>query len=136
MEIQLMENEEQIWKAKAKKSPISNNLVIRLITAIIKFIMFINGFRSKGEIVITNKRIIYSYQNYAWYCINTASNVEYISLNKVATISGGFKASFLCFCKTNALTVTTGGETNDYYFSGVSENEFQEKFNIIGSKFL
>ena len=58
MKIVLMENEQELWKIKARKEAYLI-FPINIIAAIIKFIL---GIRVPGELVFTNKRIIYVYK--------------------------------------------------------------------------
>ena len=97
MEIKLMNGENEIWRVKAKKE-IEQRVIFPL--NIIKAIFsLLSGNRTPGELVFTNKRVVFLYKRFTFFCIPQEESVEYTMLSTLQSISAGIKYGFLCFCK-------------------------------------
>ena len=78
MKIELMENEQEIWRLKARKEAYMM-FPINIIAAIIRFIL---GMRIPGELVFTDKRIIFVYKKITLCCIVQEEMLEYVMLSR------------------------------------------------------
>ena len=126
MKIVLMENEQELWKIKARKEAYLI-FPINIIAAIIKFIL---GIRVPGELVFTNKRIIFVYKKITLCCIVKEEMLEYTMLSRLTSISAGVKNAFLCLIKRDCITVNG---VDDYYSKGMNVDEIQTHITKIMS---
>ena len=126
MKIVLMENEHEIWKIKAKKEAY---LVfpINILAAIFRFLL---GIRVPGELLFTNKRIIFIYKKIQGCCIVKEEMLEYTMLAKVTSMSAGVKNAFLCLIKRDCITING---VDDYYSKGMNVDEIQNNISNVMS---
>ena len=123
MKIVLMEGEQEIWRMQAKKEPY---LVfpINILAAILKLF---SGIRVPGELLFTNKRIIFIYKKYVFCCIVQEEMLEYTMLSRVSSLSAGVKYT-ACFIKRDCITVNGG---DDYFTKGMNMDEIQSHISNV-----
>ena len=126
MKIVLMENEQELWRIKARKEAYLI-FPINIIAAIIKFLL---GIRVPGELVFTNKRIIFVYKKITLCCIVKEEMLEYTMLSRLTSISAGVKNALLCLIKRDCITVNG---VDDYYSKGMNVDEIQTHITKIMS---
>ena len=90
MKIVLMENEVEIWRIKAKKEEYKV-FPINIFYAIGKIFL---GIRVPGELLFTNKRVIFLYKKFTFFCIVKEEMLEYTMLSRITSISAGVKNAF------------------------------------------
>ena len=127
MNIELMEEEQEVWRLKVKKEEV-RMFPMNIITAIIRFII---GVRVPGELVFTDKRIIFIYKHIILCCIVKEEMLVYTMLNRVTSLSAGVKTGFLCLCKRDCLTINN---TDEYYFSGMKADQIQKNVTSVMNK--
>ena len=126
MNIELMENEQEIWKMKARKEAYMV-FPLNIIAAIIRFLL---GMRIPGELVFTDKRIIFVYKKITFCCIVKEEMLEYTMLSRLTSLSAGVKNGFLCLFKRDCVTVNG---VDDYYFKGMKVDEIQRNVTRVMS---
>ena len=126
MKIVLMDNEQEIWRIKAKKEAY---LVfpINILAAIIKFVL---GIRVPGELLFTNKRVIFIYKKITLCCIVKEEMLEYTMLSRITSMSAGVKNAFLCLIKRDCITING---VDDYYSKGLNVDEIQSNISKVMS---
>ena len=123
MKIVLMENEVEIWRIKAKKEEYKV-FPINIFHAIGKIFL---GIRVPGELLFTNKRIIFIYKKYEFCCIVQEEMLEYTMLSRVTSLSAGVKYP-ACFIKRDSITVNEG---YDYFTKGMSMDDIQSNISNV-----
>ena len=87
----VMEIEAELWAS-------SSNPIAQFLGAIQKFCARILGFRKKGYLVITDKRVVeVSTQNACW-CITVGRQIKYVLPSSVKEIGYTKQATCFCFC--------------------------------------
>ena len=126
MKIVLMDNEQEIWRIKAKKEAY---LVfpINILAAIIRFVL---GIRVPGELLFTNKRVIFIYKKITLCCIVKEEMLEYTMLSRITSMSAGVKNAFLCLIKRDCITING---VDDYYSKGLNVDEIQSNISKVMS---
>lgn len=120
--INLMADEEILWKEKADVIYVSPNLLIKIIVKIKYMLGWLMGNRHKGDIICNNKRIMYEAKSYFLWIFNYKSKYQTIYLNKLSGIDIGYEASFLIFFKSKVMTVYSSGMTAPtFVFKRISE---------------
>ncbi len=119
-----MENEQEIWKIKARKEAYMI-FPINIIAGIIKFFL---GIRVPGELVFTNKRIIFVYKKISLCCIVKEEMLEYTMLSRLTSVSAGVKNAFLCLIKRDCITING---TDEYFSKGMKADEIQSNITRV-----
>ena len=126
MNIELMENEQEIWRLKARKEAYMI-FPLNIIAGIIRFIL---GMRIPGELVFTDKRIIFVYKKITFCCIVKEEMLEYTMLSRITSMSAGVKNAFLCLIKRDCITING---VDDYYSKGLNVDEIQSNISKVMS---
>jgi len=124
MNIKYMDGETELWKTKARKEAYLM-FPLNIIVAIFRLLL---GIRIPGELIFTNKRIIFLYKKLTFCCIIQEEMVEYTMLSRLTSLSAGVKYGFLCFCKRDAITVN---DNLDYFFKGANAQEIQDNISKV-----
>ena len=93
-----MEGEKLVMEIEAELWARSPNPIMRLIGAIKKIISMILGFRIKGFLIITDRRVIEVRRQIRWYCITTGKIVKYVLPSSVKEIGYTKAATCGCLC--------------------------------------
>jgi len=132
--IEMLEGEKIIWENDADQWFVSSNLLVKILATIGKFFSFICGIRKKGHVIVTNKRLVYKSNGYFLWCIQNSTNIDSIYLNHIASLSYGYEASFLCFCKSKVVKIfSTGSFNTQFVFKGISEQDLERRVNEMSS---
>ncbi|MDR1976344.1 MAG: hypothetical protein LBQ18_05075 [Campylobacteraceae bacterium] len=86
----VLEIEAELWASAS--DPLS-----RLFGGLKRFIAKIFGFRQKGFVVITDKRVVESYQKYSCYVFNTGKIIKYLLPSGIKEI-GYYKRATCGIC--------------------------------------
>ena len=124
MNIELMENEKELWRLKARKEAYMI-FPLNIMAAVLRFIL---GIRIPGELVFTDKRVIFVYKKIVYCCIVQEEMLEYTMMSRLTSISAGVRNGFLCLCKRDCVTVNG---TDDYYFTGYKADEIQRNVTRV-----
>ena len=124
MEVDFMENENEIWRLKVKKEEV-RMFPMNVISAILRFFL---GVKIPGELVFTDKRIIFIYKKIILCCIIKEEMLVYTMLNRLTSLSAGVRTGFLCLCKRDVITINAADE---YYFAGYKAKEIQTNISKV-----
>lgn len=102
--ITLSQGEELILEMEAELWASSSNGIARFFGAISKIFALLFGFKKKGYVVLTNKRVIEVRQNIACWCFNTGKEVKYVLPNSVKEV-GYVKVGTFCGCCCQAYSL-------------------------------
>jgi hypothetical protein len=105
----LAEDETLVIKVDAEWMLPIHNPLLCLIWAIIKFIAMILGFRRKGFLIVTNKRVVEVWEYIVCWCINTKRHISYVKPNSVKEI--GFEKRSILWCCWTAYCLYYGALT-------------------------
>ena len=124
MKVELMENEQEIWRINARKEAYMM-FPINIIAAIGRFFL---GYRIPGELVFTDKRVIFVYKKIVLCCIVKEEMLEYTMLSRLTSLSAGVRNGFLCLFKIYCVTVNG---VDDYYFKGMTADAIQSNVSRV-----
>jgi len=96
--ITLAENENLVMELEAELWAASSNPIAQALGALQRICAAILGFKKKGYLVITNKRVVEVSTQIQCYCITTGKHVKYLLPSSVKEI--GYTKSATCgvFC--------------------------------------
>ncbi len=123
----LGENEKLVVELEAELWATSSNPIARLIGSIVKLINLILGFKRKGFVVITDKRVVEIIQFQALWVLNTGKNVKYVlpsSVKEVGYIKEGTCCG--CFCQAYSLYYDSFTQRTTVLLSDVDEQGAQK----------
>jgi hypothetical protein len=87
----VMEIEAELWAT-------SSNPIAMFIGKIRKFIAKLFGYKKKGFVVITNKRVVEVSNEISCYCFNVGRHVTYLLPNSVKEVGYAKTTTCGCFC--------------------------------------
>ena len=128
----LTEGEELVAELEAELWASSSNPIAQIIGEINRIIGLILGFKKKGYVVITNKRVIEIRQNVACWVFNTSKNIRYVlpsSGKEVGYIKTGTFCG--CFCQAYSLYYDAFTQRTSIQLKGMHEAETAELVNTI-----
>jgi hypothetical protein len=96
--LMLSENEKVVMEIEAELWATSSNPIARLFGAIAKFFAMIFGYRTKGFLIITDKRVVEVSTQIGCYCITIGRQVKYVLPSSVKEIGYDRAATCGCFC--------------------------------------
>jgi hypothetical protein len=99
----LAEGETLIMKIDAALMVAIYNPLLRLIVAILKFIAMILGFRTKGFLIITDRRVVEVWEHIGCWCINLGRQVSYVKPNSIKEVGFEKRTTCGCFCPVYCL---------------------------------
>ena len=94
--IMLAENEELVMEIEAELWATSSNPIAQALGAVRRIIAAILGFKKKGFLVITNKRVVEVSTQIQCWCITVGRQVKYVLPSSVKEI--GYTRSATCGC--------------------------------------
>lgn len=98
--IPLDANETLVMELEAEMWASSQNPIARLVGAIVRILHLIFGFRRRGFIVITDKRVVEVIDFKALWVFNTGKDVTYVLPSSVKEIGYSKEGTFFgCFCQ-------------------------------------
>ena len=118
----LGENEKLVVELEAELWATSSNPIARLIGSIVKLINLILGFKRKGFVVITDKRVVEIIQFQALWVLNTGKNVKYVLPSSVKEVGYTKEGTcFGCFCQSYNLYYDAFTQRTSVLLSDVDE---------------
>jgi hypothetical protein len=94
----LADDEKLVMEIEAELWATSSNPIARLIGEISRIISMILGYRKKGFLVITDKRVIEVITYIMCWCITFSKEVKYVLPSSVKEIGYSRTATCGCFC--------------------------------------
>jgi len=121
--VMLAENEKLVMEIEAELWATSSNPVAQFFGAIRRVIALIFGFKKKGFLVITDKRVVEVTTQIHCWCITVGRQVKYVLPSSVKEIGYTRKATCGCFCPAyylyyESFTQTTKVQLKDADESG------------------
>jgi hypothetical protein len=127
--VSFMPDEIEIWRINAKKTPLLGfplNLMVSLSR-------FLTGKKINGQLIITNKRIIYIFKNISFWVFTRKEAYECLLINRLSSISSG--VDYTLFRRKNVITIN---KQDNYYFDkqemAIVENIITKLIQEMGSK--
>ena len=96
--VMLGDDEKLVMEIEAELWATSSNPIARFLGEIQKFLALIFGFKRKGFLVLTDKRVVEVRVFIACWCITTGRGVKYVLPSSVKEIGYTRAATCGCFC--------------------------------------
>ena len=94
----LAENEKLVMEIEAELWASSANPLAQFFGKIRRIVAMILGFRRRGFLVITDKRVVEVSTQIACWCITTGRQVKYVMPSSIKEVGYNRAASCCCFC--------------------------------------
>jgi hypothetical protein len=117
----LAEDENLVVEIEAELWATSSNPIARFFGAVSKVISMIFGFRKKGFLVITDKRVVEVSTQICCWCITTGRQVKYVLPSSVKEIGYDRAATCGCFCPAYHLYYESFTERTSVLLKGADE---------------
>jgi hypothetical protein len=119
----LAEDEKLVMEIEAELWASSSNPIARFVGAICKVIALILGFRLKGFLVITDKRVVEVSTQITCWCFTTARQVKYVLPSSVKEIGYDRSAACCgCCCPAYHLYYESFTQRTSVMLKGVDES--------------
>lgn len=122
----MSEGESLILELEAELWAESSNPIAQALGTIRRVIAMVLGFRRKGFIVITNKRVVEVYNEISCYVFNTARRVKYLLPSSVKEVGYNKTATCGCFCPSYHLYYDAFTQRTSVLLSATSDAEAQK----------
>jgi hypothetical protein len=119
--ITLAEDEKLVMEIEAELWASSSNPIARFFGAIKKFFAMILGYRKKGFLVITDRRVVEISKQIACWCITVGREVKYVLPSSVKEIGYTRQATCCCFCPAYYLYYESFTQRTAILLKGVDE---------------
>jgi hypothetical protein len=120
--IVLGEDEKLVMEIQAELWASSSNPFARLIGLFRKFLAFISGFRRKGFLVITNKRVVEVSAQVNCWCITIGKQVKYILPSSIKELGYNRTATCGYFCPSYHLYYESLTQRTSVLLKGADES--------------
>ncbi|MDR2491318.1 MAG: hypothetical protein LBD20_07950 [Spirochaetaceae bacterium] len=120
--IVLAENENLVMEIEAELWATSSNPFARFLGSINRIIAMIFGFRKRGFLVITDKRVVEVSTQINCWCITTGRQVKYVLPSSVKEIGYTRDATCGCFCPVYYLYYEAFTQRTAVQLKGADEN--------------
>jgi hypothetical protein len=120
--IMLAENENLVMEIEAELWATSSNPIARFIGAIQRVIAMIFGFRKKGFLIITDRRVVEVTTQINCWCITTGRQVKYVLPSSVKEIGYDRTATCGCCCPMYHLYYESFTQRTAVQLKGVDES--------------
>jgi hypothetical protein len=118
----LAENEKLVMEIEAELWAISSNPIARFWGAIAKFIAKLVGFKMKGFLIITDRRVVEVSEQIRCYCITVGRQVKFVLPSSVKEIGYDRAATCGCFCPAYRLYYRANIWSTSVLLKGVNED--------------
>lgn len=123
----LNENENLVVELEAELWATSANPIAKMIGTVIRLINLVLGFKRKGYVVITDKRVIEVIQFTALWVFNSGKNVKYVLPSSVKEVGYTREGTcFGCFCQATNLYYESFTQRTSVLLPTDSEKEAQD----------
>jgi len=120
--VMLAENEELVMEIEAELWAASSNPIAQFLGAIQRIIALILGFKKKGFLVITNKRVVEVTTQIRCWCITVGRQVKYVLPSSVKEIGYTRNATCGCFCPAYHLYYESFTQRTSVLLKGADES--------------
>jgi hypothetical protein len=120
--VALAEGENLVMEIEAELWSTSSNPISQFFGAIQRILALIFGFKQKGFIVITNKRVVEVKTLISCWCITVGKVVKYILPSSVKEVGYTRKATCGCFCPAYYLYYESFTQFTPVLLKGVDES--------------
>ena len=120
----LLEGENQTWRIKAEKTPIFPfpfNIIVSLYR-------ILTGKRILGELIFTNKRVIYVFKSVTFWIFTKQEAYECMMFPRVSSITAGVDHALFGLSKRNSITIN---EKNRYFFKNVDIASMEKEITSV-----
>jgi len=119
--VALAENEKLVMEIEAELWATSSNPIAQALGSIQRFIALIFGFKQKGFLVITDKRVVEVKTVIRCWCITVGRQVKYVLPSSVKEIGYKRAATCGCFCPAYYLYYESFTQYTPILLKGVDE---------------
>jgi len=120
--VELAEGENLVMEIEAELWATGSSPIARFIGGIKKFIAMIFGFRKRGFLIITDKRVVEVSEQIGYWCVVTGRQVKNVMPNSVKEI-GCVKAAMCgCFCHAHYLYYVGATQRTSIQMKGADES--------------
>lgn len=124
----LAPDEQLVMELEAEMWADSSNPISKIIGSIIRLINLILGYRRKGYLVITNKRVVEFTQFKALWILNVGENVKYLLPSSVKEVGYIKEGTFCgCLCQAYHLYYDSFTQRTSVLLSDVDSNKEAQK---------
>jgi hypothetical protein len=120
--VMLAENEELVMEIEAELWAASSNAIAQFLGTVQRIIAAILGFKKKGFLVITNKRVVEVTTQIRCWCITTGRQVKYVLPSSVKEIGYTRAATCGCFCPVYFLYYDSFTQRTKVQLKGADES--------------
>jgi len=120
--IELAEDEKLVMEIEAELWATGSGPIARFIGGIKKFIAMIFGFRKRGFLIITDKRVVEISEQIGCWCVVTGRHVKNVMPNSVKEIGYVKAAACGCFCHAHYLYYVGATQRTSIQMKGADES--------------
>ena len=129
--ILLSEGETLVMELEAELWATSSNPIAQVLGTIQRILAMIFGFRKKGFLVVTNKRVVEVSTQIGFYCITMGRQVKYVLPSSVKEIGYTKSATFFCFCPAYYLYYDSFTQRTPIQLKGANEEDALKAANAF-----
>ncbi|MDR2842596.1 MAG: hypothetical protein LBV52_05290 [Spirochaetaceae bacterium] len=127
----LPEGETLVLEIESGLVSTSSFLILRFLIGILRFLGQLVGIRTKGFIVLTNKRVIEVYNQFVFWGWKVRKTVKNVPLKYIKEVNYNKKGVFLCFYRAYHLYYERSLQRVYAILKGLSEAELQKAVNLF-----
>lgn len=125
----MLPGEELAFQLEADMWNMGNNPIQRAIGTFMKTVGKFLGFKVKGHVSVTNKRVLVTSETIKCYVFKTASTTKVLNPTSILEVGYSRKAMFGLFCPTNFFYYAGHTDVVEIAVSGASEDQMKEYVN-------
>jgi len=129
--ITLADNEKLVMEIEAELWASSSNPVAQALGRVRRIIALIFGFRKKGFLVITDKRVVEVTTQIQCWCITVGRQVKYVLPSSVKEIGYTRTATCGCFCPVYFLYYESFTQRTNVQLKGADESGAMKAANVF-----
>lgn len=122
----LSEGETVVVELEAELWAESSNPIAQMLGTIRRLIAFVFGFRHKGFVVITNKRVVEVYNVISCYVFNTSRRVKYLLPSSIKEVGYNKEATCGFFCPAYYLYYESFTQKTSVQLTALDDAEAQK----------
>jgi len=129
--ITLSENEKLVMEIEAELYASSSNPIAQFLGRVQRIIALIFGFKKKGFLVITDKRVVEVTTQIRCWCITVGRQVKYVLPSSVKEIGYTRTATCGCFCPVYFLYYESFTQRTNIQLKGADESGALKAANVF-----
>lgn len=131
-QLALMPEEKVLWEGQADMFYRSSNPLVKILMFFVKIFMFVVGIRVTGTLVLTTRRVFFTYDRFFLWFFRYASGRTMVPNHRISAVGYGYEASFLVFFKTKVVVISAAGTPEVVLaLKKISEEELNRQFGIL-----